>query len=169
MAGFSTDTGPQQSSLLKVLKARAGELGLADRVRFLGHVPYDELPRYVSGCDVFVAPSLYEPFGMVYLEAMACAKPTVGCDAGGVPEIITHGENGLLVPPGDAAALASTLDGLLADPARRALIGQKARQMVLRTFSLPVIAERTEAHYEAAIAQRARQARRLEVPYAPST
>lgn len=154
LAGFSTDTGPGHSSLLEYLKTRAGALGALDRIRFLGHVPYDELPHYYSGCDLFLAPSLYEPFGMVYLEAMACGKTAVGCDAGGVSEIITHGQTGILVPPGDAVALAASLGNLLADPARCRAIGERARQAVKQHFSLGVIAERTEAHYEAAIAAR---------------
>jgi glycosyltransferase involved in cell wall biosynthesis len=154
LAGFSTDTGPGHSSLLEYLKSRAGALGALDRIRFLGHVPYEELPHYYSGCDLFLAPSLYEPFGMVYLEAMACGKTAVGCDAGGVPEIITHGQTGILVPPGDAVALASSLDHLLADPARRQAIGDRARLAVQQHFSLSTIAERTEGHYETAIANR---------------
>ncbi|MFN3429740.1 MAG: glycosyltransferase family 4 protein [Candidatus Sericytochromatia bacterium] len=158
LAGFSTDTGPGQASLLDYLKRRAGALGALDGVRFLGHVPYDELPRYYSGCDVFLAPSLYEPFGMVYLEAMACGKVAVGCDAGGVPEIIQHGQTGILVPPGDVESLAQALGGLVGNPDRRRAIGERARQSVLQHFSLPVIAERTEARYAEAIA--VRQARR---------
>lgn len=167
LAGFSTDTGPGQASLLEYLKQQAGATGALDRIRFLGHVPYDELPRYYSGCDLFLAPSLYEPFGMVYLEAMACGKTAIGCDAGGVPEIIRHGQTGVLVPPGDATALAATLDHLLDEPDRRHAIGEQARQAVLAQFSLPVIAERTEAVYAQAIAARkARGFGRLEVPFA---
>jgi glycosyltransferase involved in cell wall biosynthesis len=154
LAGFSTDTGPGQASLLDYLKRRAGALGALDGVRFLGHVPYDELPRYYSGCDVFLAPSLYEPFGMVYLEAMACGKAAVGCDAGGVPEIIQHGQTGILVPPGDVESLAAALGTLVEHPERRQAIGERARQSVLQHFSLPVIAERTEARYAEAIAAR---------------
>jgi glycosyltransferase involved in cell wall biosynthesis len=167
MAGFSTDTGPQGQALLQVLQARLAALGATGQVRFMGHVPYEELPRYYSGCDMFLAPSLYEPFGMVYLEAMACGKTAIGCDAGGVPEIIRHGQTGILVPPGDAVALASTLDHLLDEPDRRHAIGEQARQAVLSQFSLPVIAERTEAVYAAAIAARkARAMGRWEVPFA---
>jgi hypothetical protein len=155
MAGFSTDTGPEQRGLLGVLRERAIAVGCADRVRFLGHVPYDQLPLYYSGCDVFMAPSLYEPFGMVYLEAMACSRPTIGCHSGGVPEIIRDGESGLLVPPGNAEALAESACTLLADPERARALGERAREAVLADFSLPVIAARTEARYQAIAAQHA--------------
>lgn len=150
MAGFSTDTGPDRQGLLEVLRERALALGVADGVHFMGHVPYELLPRYYSGCDLFLAPSLYEPFGMIYLEAMACGKPVVGCDAGGVPEIIQHARNGFLVPPGDAAALGATLVELLQYPSWRDRVGEAARAHVLAHFSLGVIASRTEACYEEA-------------------
>jgi glycosyltransferase involved in cell wall biosynthesis len=156
LAGFSTDTGPEGQSLLEVLRERAGALGATGHVRFLGHVPYDLVPRYYAGCDLFVAPSLMEPFGMIYLEAMACGRVAIGCDAGGVPEIITHGRTGYLVPPADAEALAASMAELLQFPSWRARIGQAARQDVLARFSLPVVGARTEAYYRAAIAARAK-------------
>lgn len=156
MAGFSTDTGPNRQGLLEVLRARVQELGASRNVHFMGHVPYELLPRYYSGCDLFVAPSLYEPFGMIYLEAMACGKPVVGCDAGGVPEIIQHGRNGFLVPPGDAAALGNAMAELTRYRSWRERIGQAAREHALTTFGLPTICARTEAAYDAARAGNAR-------------
>lgn len=152
MAGFSTGTGPNQAELLPHLTKVAAELGCDQHVKFLGHVPYDELPQYYAACDVFAAPSLYEPFGMIYLEAMACGKPTIGCRSGGVPEIIRDGETGILVPPGEDVPLAAALDGLLSDPQRRARLGAAAREAVVAEFSLPVIAGRMEDHYRALLA-----------------
>lgn len=154
LAGFSTDTGPNQASLLRHLRGRVGALGAGAHVHFLGHVPYEQLPAYYAAADVFVAPSLYEPFGMIYLEAMACGRVAVGCAAGGVSEIIEDGATGLLVPPGDAEALAARLAAVLERPAWRAGIEAAARQAVLARFSLPVLAERTAAHYAAAVAAR---------------
>jgi glycosyltransferase involved in cell wall biosynthesis len=147
MAGFSTDTGPNGKGLLGVLQARLAELGASGHVKFMGHVPYELLPRYYAGCDLFVAPSRYEPFGMIYLEAMACGKAVVGTDVGGVPEIIPHGRTGYLVPPDDAGALAQALGELLQYPSWRERMGQAARAHVQATFSLPVIAAATERHY----------------------
>lgn len=155
MAGFSTDTGPEGRSLLAVLRERAAAMDALDDVRFLGHVSYDLLPRYYAGCDLFVAPSQFEPFGMIYLEAMACGRVAIGCDAGGVPEIIAHGRTGYLVKPGDAEGLAASMGELLQFPSWRRRIGQAAREDVLARFSLPVVGARTEAHYRAVIAARA--------------
>ena len=152
MAGFSTDTGPAGRSLLAELRERAAAADALAQVRFLGHVDYDQLPRYYAGCDLFVAPSQFEPFGMIYLEAMACGRVALGRDAGGVPEIISHGRTGYLVKPGDAEALAAALSGLLQYPSWRRRIGDAAREEVQARFSLPVIGARTEAHYRAAIA-----------------
>ena len=98
MAGFSTDTGPAGRGLLTSCARAWRPCDSAGQVHFVGHVPYEQLPQYYAGCDVFVAPSLYEPFGMIYLEAMACGKPAVACATGGVPKIIAHGQTGILVP-----------------------------------------------------------------------
>lgn len=163
LAGFSTDTGPNQQGLLDVLRARVQAMGASEQVHFLGHVPYELLPRYYSGCDLFLAPSIYEPFGMIYLEAMACGKVAVGCDTGGVPEIIRHAQTGYLVPPSAPEALGSAMTELLQYPSWRNRIGQAAREAVLQQFSLPVIAERTEAYYAEAIAEQSTRNRRPRV------
>ncbi|MDB5101543.1 MAG: glycosyl transferase family 1 [Cyanobacteria bacterium RYN_339] len=147
MAGFSTDTGPNGQALLGVLRNRLEALGALDNVRFMGHVAYDALPRYYAGCDLFVAPSRYEPFGMIYLEAMACGKAVVGTSVGGVPEIIQHGRTGYLVPPDDPEALAQALRELLQYPSWRERMGEAAREHVHASFSLPVIAAATERQY----------------------
>jgi glycosyltransferase involved in cell wall biosynthesis len=147
MAGFSTDTGPNGQGLLGVLRDRLQALGALANVRFMGHVPYQDLPRYYAGCDLFVAPSRYEPFGMIYLEAMACGKAVVGTDVGGVPEIVQHGRTGYLVAPDDPLALADALRELLQYPSWRERIGEAARDHVHASFSLPVIAAATERQY----------------------
>lgn len=71
--------------------------------------------RLYRDCDVFAAPSIYESFGLVYLEAMAHGKPAIGCLAGGVPEVVVDGATGLLIPPGDSAALARAILKLAQD------------------------------------------------------
>jgi glycosyltransferase involved in cell wall biosynthesis/GT2 family glycosyltransferase len=101
---------------------------LASRVHFHGRVEEDALRRFYQQCDVFVAPSRYESFGLVFLEAMVFGKPVIAGDAGGGPEVVTHGETGLLVAPGDAGELHKALDTLLADPALRQRLGEAARR-----------------------------------------
>lgn len=155
MAGFSTDTGAAGRSLLAQLNERAQALGCNEGVRFLGHIGYDQLPRYYAGCDLFVAPSLMEPFGMIYLEAMACGRVAIGCNAGGVPEIIRHGRTGYLVPPADADALGTAMAELLRYPSWRKRIGDAARSEAVLRFSLDAVGARTEAYYRSAIAARA--------------
>ena len=102
--------------------------GIADRIRFHGRVEEDELRSFYRDCDLFVAPSRYESFGLVFLEAMVFGKPVIAGDAGGGPEVVTHGETGLLVAPGDAKALSDALDTLLADPKLRREMGIAARR-----------------------------------------
>ncbi|MEN3749284.1 glycosyltransferase [Sphingomonas sp. HF-S3] len=103
-------------------------MAVASRIRFHGRVEEDELRRFYQKCDIFVAPSRYESFGLVFLEAMVFGKPVIAGDAGGGPEVVTDGESGLLVPPGDSVALGAALERLLADPLLRSRLGANARR-----------------------------------------
>ena len=82
-----------------------------------------EVIQLLSHATVFACPSLYEPLGIVNLEAMACGTAVVGSRVGGIPEVVADGETGLLVPPDDPAALAAALNALVRDPARAAAMG----------------------------------------------
>lgn len=118
------------------LEHLAAEVGVAGRVRFLGRVPYAEVPALFNTCDVFVMPSRnaepdVEGFGIVFLEANACGKPVVGARAGGIPDAIIHGETGLLTTPGDPADLARALLCLLRHPETAQRLGAQGRQRVL--------------------------------------
>ncbi|MDQ1910404.1 glycosyltransferase family 4 protein [Paenibacillus sp. GD4] len=96
------------------LRRQAQQAGMESRITFAGHQP--DSARWVRAFDVLVHASLEEPFGMVIIEGMASGKPVIASKAGGPLETITHGVNGLLVPPGDAAGLASSMERLIADP-----------------------------------------------------
>lgn len=152
LAGADAD-----AALRARLEERARALGVESRLAWLGHVPHAELPALYAGCDVFLAPSRYEPFGLIYLEAMACERPVVGCAAGGVPEIVEDGVSGRLVPPDDAPALAAALSGLLAEPQAAAAMGRAGRAAVLSRYALPVVAAATEACYATLAARRPRK------------
>lgn len=89
---------------LPKIQSHINELGLSDRVHFLGK--QDEISHVISMADVLLLPSEKESFGLVALEAMACGVPTVGSIAGGIPELVTHGETGFLAPIGDSGAMA---------------------------------------------------------------
>ena len=104
-----------------------GAAGLEERVGWHGRVMDDELGRHFGSSDLLIVPSSYEGFGIVYLEAMAWSLPAIAGEAGAAHEIITHGENGFLVPPDDPAALARTLRPLLADRARLKTMRRAAR------------------------------------------
>jgi starch synthase len=126
------------------------------RVRWINAMlPVAEIVELYSHAAVFVCPSIYEPFGLINLEAMACGTPVVATRVGGIPEVVVDGETGWLVPPGDEAALARALHGALADPARARRMGEAGRRRVEAHFSWDRIAERTLAVYRDAIAAKA--------------
>lgn len=128
-------------------------LGVAsDRFLFLGTVANDLLPSIYSTADVMVAPSPFEAFGLVYLEAMACGCPAVGCRGSGAAEIFSDEEVGVLVPPHDAAALAQSLTCLLTEPSRRAAMSARGRALVRREYSADTMVNRTVRFYEEAVA-----------------
>jgi glycogen synthase len=124
-------------------------------------LPKPDVIALYSHAAVFVCPSVYEPFGIINLEAMACETPVVASAVGGIPEIVVPGETGLLVPleaegdgsaePRDPAAftraLAEAIDALMADPDRRAAMGRAARARVLARFSWRSVAEQTLDFY----------------------
>jgi rhamnosyl/mannosyltransferase len=114
-------------------------LGLAQRVRLLGRVPEAALPAHYRAAAVFCMPSVEpsEAFGLVQLEAMACARPVVGCELeNGATYVNQDGVTGLVVPPRDPTALAGALNTLLADSALAERLGGAGRQRALSEFSL---------------------------------
>jgi glycosyltransferase involved in cell wall biosynthesis len=133
------------------LEAQCRGLGLEAVVHFTGW--RDDVPDLLALCDVFVLPSLSEHFGRVLIEAMAMARAVVATDAGGVPEIVVHGETGLLVPPAQPKALAEAVLALLENPARAARLGAAGRRRSEERFSLPRHVEAVEALYHEIIGE----------------
>jgi glycosyltransferase involved in cell wall biosynthesis len=117
------------------LATLAQEAGVADKVLFVGFVPDELLPSYYNACDLFVLPSLKEGFGIVFLEAMYHAKPCIGARAGGIPEVIDHGETGLLAKPDSVDSFAQCVVRLLNNDAERKSMGQRGMQRLAREFS----------------------------------
>jgi D-inositol-3-phosphate glycosyltransferase len=105
--------GTSGSSDLLRLGEKAQEFGIADRVKFVGSVPHGKLPLYYGAADLCVVSSYYESFGMVALEAQACARPVVASDTGGLPAVVQHGVSGLLVPAGSPEQLSDAILQLL--------------------------------------------------------
>ena len=141
--------------LTESLRATAREAGTADRVKFLGFVPDDELVAYYDACDIFCLPSTEraEQFGLVQLEAMNLAKPVVATRLGtGVEYVTLHEQTGLLVPPADETALARALNRLLGDATLRTRLGEAGRLRVAQTFSVQQMVDATSGVYHRLLA-----------------
>lgn len=134
--------------LAKDLKQLAGSLGIADSVQFLGLVDNRELPALYRRCDCFVLPSDFETFGVVYAEAAACGLPVIATDCGGPADIVTP-ENGLLIPKGDAAALQSAMEQVLAR--RESYDPELISRQTLAKFGEDVVANAIIAQYRAVL------------------
>lgn len=129
------------------IHALAEKLGVEKYVEFAGF--RTNIPQYMSTIDLLVHASITgEPFGQVLIEAMAAGKPVVATNGGGVPEIVIHGETGLLVPMNDAAAMADAICNLLADPATASRMGEKGRKRVLEQFTIAHTVEKVQRVYE---------------------
>jgi len=140
-------------------RRRAEEHGIADSFIFTGYVPDQERDRLYQVADVAVFPSLYEPFGIVALEAMAYGCPVVASDTGGLAEVIRAHETGILTRPGDAGSLAWGLLHTLQHPAWAAERARNARIEVERHYNWHSVARQTIATYRSAVGEeRSREA-----------
>jgi glycosyltransferase involved in cell wall biosynthesis len=137
-----------EGSEADALRAQAGALGptVADRIVFTGR--RDDVSAVTADLTVAVLPSLREAQGISLLEAMARRVPVVASDVGGIPEVVTDGVDGLLVPPGDAAALAQAIAGLLRDASRARRLGEAGRRTVEERFSIDAQVRRIQAVYD---------------------
>jgi len=119
-----------------LLEQMTAQLGLGERVRFVGWKTRTEIAVLLKGCRAFALPSRSEPFGIVITEAMACSKPVVATRVGGIPEIIEHERNGLLVTPDNPQELAGALKRILADGAAATTLGQRGYETVCARFTV---------------------------------
>ena len=131
-------------------EARVAELGLASHFRFLGFRA--DAPSLIPLFDIASVPSHQEPLGNATLEAMAAARPVVGSRVGGIPEMIVHGETGLLIEPRSAEALAAALRRLIEDPSVVRRFGQAGRERATLAFSLPAHAAHVQRIYDEVLA-----------------
>lgn len=125
------------------------EAGLQSKVTFMGK--QDEVARLISLADVLILPSEKESFGLVALEAMACGVPTVGSAAGGLPEVVAHGETGYLAPIGDVEAMARFAVQLLSNPEEYRRFSSKGLQLARERFGADRIADEYELLYQEVI------------------
>lgn len=132
--------------ITKMLKSEGG----LDSVKFMDPVPYHQLVEYYQRADIMVVPSLYDNSPYTCLEAMSCGVPVVGTSAGGMPEYIDDGENGIIVPPDNPGSLATAILYLLEHPEKREEFGAAARAKVVSVFKREIVAEKiTELYVEA--------------------
>lgn len=141
--------GPERPALVRL----AAELGVDERIEWLGQLPHAEALEAARTADLFAMPSVDEAFGVAYVEAMAAAMPVVAAlGEPGPQEIAAAGEGIVLVPPGDVTALASAIDALLSDPARRRRLGLAARRTVAESFTWERCGRQTVRAYRETVA-----------------
>jgi len=138
------------------LREMARALPHSDRIRFLGFVT--DMESFYRGIDVFVLPSLTEPFGYVLIEAMAGSLPVIASHVEAIPEIVVHEETGLLVPPADTTALCEAMERLVMSPESRRQMGARGRQRVQEHFTVEAMIAGTAEAYQAV------DTRRLPIP-----
>ncbi len=143
IAGGSPQPEEREQGVLEMMDAIIDQKGLRDLVRHIpGHVDRQTLASYYRRAALFVLPSLFEPFGMTALEAMACGTPVVASRLGGIRSVIESGVNGLLIDPSDAAELAAAMIHLLSEPTFAQRIGNAGRETVRERYSWEAIAGR---------------------------
>lgn len=148
-------TGRSDAVVESRLRRLASERGHPDLLEFVGFVAHDDLPEELCKAHVFAAPSRYEGGpGFVYLEAMACGLPVVGCSGNGAADTIEESEGGALVPAGDVEGLKSTLHRLLTDASLRIRMGQAARAYAVAHADKGTCIRRIAEFYEGVVAGR---------------
>ncbi len=133
------------------LERLACDRGVKDSVLFLGE--RKDVPHCLAAMDIFVLPSLNEGMGRALIEAMAAGRPVIATRVGGVPAIVEDRRTGLLVPPGDAAALAAAIDELLRRPEWAKELGTAAQQSIGERFGIRAMVQAVDAVYEAALSE----------------
>jgi glycosyltransferase involved in cell wall biosynthesis len=118
------------------------------RVVLIDNFPESQKPQLFAACDVFAYPSVYESFGIAFVEAWATGKPVVGCRVGAVPSVVSHEEDGLLVPPGDSQELAQAILRLLKDADLRRDMGLRGQEKVRNTYTWTVVTARFRDVYQ---------------------
>jgi spore coat protein SA len=147
--GGETLGGSLSGDYVNLLMEKVREHNISSFVNFLGSIPLEQLVKYYSAADVVVVPSIWnDPCPSVILEAMSSERAVIGTERGGIPEMIKHEENGILIPDADPEKLADWLVYLLQEPNLREALGTKGRKMVESSFSIEVVSEKLKRIYE---------------------
>jgi glycosyltransferase involved in cell wall biosynthesis len=145
--------GGGSDDYLRELVLRAKSAGVSDRIAFTGRIPQGILPHAYAASALVALPSLMEGFGLSLLEAMASSRPCVATKVGAIPEILRHGETGLLVKPADPEELGDAMATLLSDPGLGAAMGRRGLDVVKREFSLERMTADTLEVYRSVVAK----------------
>ena len=138
-----------EGDLLQASKTKLNRFN--KRLSFHGYQSRASLNNFYSECDIFVAPSIYESFGLIYLEAMHFGKAIVACNSGGTPEVVKHNETGILVKPGDHLELSKAILMLVDNHPLRKKLGTAGKSRLKDFFSLDQMIQSTADHYEKAL------------------
>ncbi|ASJ05722.1 glycosyltransferase family 4 protein [Thermococcus barossii] len=149
-----------EGNLKKRLKELIKKKGLQKHAVLLGKIPTEELVEWYNKVDVFTLPSLFEGFGIVLLEAMACRTPVIGTNTQGIVDVIIPGKTGILVPPKNAIALGKAIEQLLTTPKLRKRLSHNAYKRLSKDFSLDALTNRIIQQIEQATTQGAKNSER---------
>jgi D-inositol-3-phosphate glycosyltransferase len=153
VVGGNSDTpDPKTTPEIARLRAIAHEEGVDDCVDFIGRRGRGVLRQFYCASDVFVTTPWYEPFGITPVEAMACGRPVIGSNVGGIRTTVVDGKTGYLVPPRDPVALAQRLSDLVSDPARARAFGDAGRERALKSYTWAGVVRDLETVYIEAMA-----------------
>jgi len=144
--------GPDRAASVEL----AGQLGVADRILWRGHVKHGELPQLLARASALIAPFTDEGLGLVAVEAQLCETPPVAFASGGLVDVIENDVTGALVAPGDVAALALAVERIVEDSALRERLGKAGRVAALARFSPESVAERYARIYRDAVSDDAK-------------
>lgn len=140
--------GREDEKLATNLRQDIADAGAEYNFELLGQVPHSELHKYLTWCDFFAGPSVFEPGpGNVYLEAMSCGRAVIACNSGGTPEVVIDGQTGILIPPSDIDSLCDAISTLANDTARCAELGKNGRSLVCESFSEERYLDKVERAY----------------------
>lgn len=123
-----------EGDMTSELKELASQLGVADRVEFVGFIPNDQIYALIKKHHIMVMPSLEEAFGVAVLEASACGRPVIASRVGGVPEVLHHDKTGLLIPPGDINALTEAIISLASNSEKCRAMGEAGRELAREVY-----------------------------------
>jgi D-inositol-3-phosphate glycosyltransferase len=153
VVGGDMHAGGRDGPEMARLRALAARLGILDHVRFVGQKPRAELRTWYSAADVFVTTPWYEPFGITPVEAMACARPVVGSEVGGIKSTVVDGGTGFLVPSRDPQAVAERLATLQRNPELARSMGETGLRRAYRHYTWRSVAQQVAAVYAAVLAE----------------